>query len=534
MFILTDQERYLDPDSLPKGYRLPGRERLKQRGVSFDNHQITSAVCTSSRSVIYTGQHIQQTKLFDNVNFPWSQDLDPNIGTVGQLLSEAGYYAAYKGKWHLSNLGNLDEQALPDAKLTEILESYGFHDYVGIGDVIGMVHGGWINDDLITAQAQRWLRVRGKPLNEGQTPWFLAVNLVNPHDVMFLDTDEPGEHVQDTPAPWLGLSAEPDTPFYKQQWQFELPNSRHEPFDKASRPAAHQEYQRARDTQVGSFPNEDRRWQRLLNYYYNCILSTDHKVEILLDELQDLGLLDNTIVVLTSDHGELGGSHGNHGKGATAYQEQNHVPLVISHPDYVQTHGQRCKALTSHLDLVPSFVAWSGADESTTRRLSTNLRGKTLTPLLQKGEQAKINEIREGALYSFNMFAYLDYQFMQRVQQFVNAGSSRSEIAAQNFPQDLSKRGAIRSVFDGRYKLNRYFSPLQHNQPQTLEQIFAYNDVELFDLHQDPDEMHNLAADSDSNVELIVTMNAKLNSLLQQELAGPDDGSFLPKGGSVG
>ena len=75
LFILTDQERYFDPSALPPGYALPGRERLQRRGVTFTNHHINSAVCTSSRSVIYTGQHIQHTKLFDNLDYPWSNNL---------------------------------------------------------------------------------------------------------------------------------------------------------------------------------------------------------------------------------------------------------------------------------------------------------------------------------------------------------------------------------------------------------------------------------------------------------------------------
>jgi len=120
LFILTDQERYLDPSELPPGYALPGRERLQRRGVTFTNHHINSAVCTSSRSVIYTGQHIQFTKLFDNMDVPWMKDLSHDIPTLGDMLSEAGYYAAYKGKWHLSKeLGTHNELALPQEKLNQ-------------------------------------------------------------------------------------------------------------------------------------------------------------------------------------------------------------------------------------------------------------------------------------------------------------------------------------------------------------------------------------------------------------------------------
>jgi arylsulfatase A-like enzyme len=83
-------------------YRLPEQEKLRARGVVFENHQIASCVCTPSRAVIYTGQHIQNNGMFDNTNFPWQNDLSTDIPTVGDMLRSQGYYTAYKGKWHLS------------------------------------------------------------------------------------------------------------------------------------------------------------------------------------------------------------------------------------------------------------------------------------------------------------------------------------------------------------------------------------------------------------------------------------------------
>ena len=97
VFILTDQERYFRPDELPAGYTLPARERLAKNGVVFENHRINSCVCTPSRSVIYTGRHIQQTRMFDNTNFPWMSSMSTDIKTVGHMMREAGYYTAYKG-----------------------------------------------------------------------------------------------------------------------------------------------------------------------------------------------------------------------------------------------------------------------------------------------------------------------------------------------------------------------------------------------------------------------------------------------------
>ncbi len=217
LFILTDQERYFHQTEYPSGYVLPSRERLQRRGMTFTNHQISSAVCSSSRSVIYTGQHIQHTRVFDNLNFPWANDLSTEIPTLGDMLGEAGYYTAYKGKWHISkNMDTLDSLALPQEKLTQIIESYGFKDYVGIGDVIGLTQGGYLNDDIIGAQAQRWLRLHGQQTNQQGKPWILAINFVNPHDVMFYNTDSPGQNIQNNPKTLLPIAREPDTALYRQ------------------------------------------------------------------------------------------------------------------------------------------------------------------------------------------------------------------------------------------------------------------------------------------------------------------------------
>ena len=91
----------------------------------------------------------------------------------------------------------------------------------------------------------------------------------------------------------------------------------------------------------------------------------------------------------------------------------------------------------------------------------------------------------------------------------------------------MKKRGAIRSVYDGQYKLSRYFSPQEHHVPKTLEQLFAINDIELFDLNHDPFEMKNLAVDRNKFGDLLLAMNNKLNTLIEQEV-GEDIGQMLP------
>jgi arylsulfatase len=92
---------------------------------------------------------------------------------------------------------------------------------------------------------------------------------------------------------------------------------------------------------------------------------------------------------------------------------------------------------------------------------------------------------------------------------------------------DLNKRGFMSFVFDGQYKFARYYAPAAFNTPQTLRDIFKQNDVQLFDLKNDPEELHNLALEPKSHKDVILRMNALLNELMAKEV-GKNDGAFLP------
>ena len=523
MFILTDQEQYL-PDLMEKGH-WPGRDRLAKMSTTFENHQICSAVCTPSRSTIFTGRHIQHTRMFDNTNFPWVKDLSYDMPTIGHMMRDAGYYTTYQGKWHLNR--KLDREKPEGAAHQlighDLMDKYGFSDFTGIGDTIGMTLGGYHYDHSTTAIAKGWLRRKGKPLNEEGRPWFMALGLVNPHDVMFYNTDLPGQNVQGKPGLRFDINWEPDHRIYKQQWHRPLSPSRKQPWGQPGRPQAHLEFQKCRQFLVGRFPNEDARWTRLQDYYLNCISDCDRSVDLILTELDYLGMLDNTIVIFTADHGELCGAHGMHGKGATAFREQNNVPFMIYHPDI--QGGRKCSAVTSHVDLIPTILAMTGADKKQKPDVLKNLCGHDVSPVLSNPEQASRDAVRYGALYCFNMWSYMDAEWLGKVIRHVGSGK---KLNLDTMPRpDMNKRSAIRIIFDGRYKFSRYFNMAQHNQPKTLEQIYAVNDVELYDLEKDPYEMHNLGVDKKKNADLIMAMNEKMNKLIEDEV-GSDRGEFLP------
>jgi arylsulfatase len=524
LFIFHDQERY-NPELMGKGH-WPGRDRLIKMGTTFENHQVCSMVCTPSRATVFTGQHIQNNGMFDNTNYPWCDDLSFDIPTIGHMMRDAGYYSTYLGKWHLHD--GVHEHFAPGEPLrmvgNEIMDQYGFSDYNMIGDAVGDTLHGYYTDKYVTATAQAWMRKTGKALNAKGQPWFMTLSLVNPHDVMFYDTDKPGQTVQGDPKPALPIAPEPDDRIYKKKWDVPLSPSRKEAWDKPGRPKAHYDYQQAMGVLTGVIPNEDERWQEFQDYYFNCISDVDRSLDTILTELDDLGLTDNTIVILTADHGELCGAHGMSGKGSTAFREQNNVPFMVYHPD--MPGGRKCKAVTSHVDIIPTILAMTGADKHQKKEVVDKLHGHNVSPALEKPEKASYDAVREGALYCFGMWSFIDEGWLRDVAKLAfTKGKGITPVKELPKPPP-GKRSSIRTVFDGRYKYSRYFNNQEHNRPTTIEEIFKLNDVELFDLENDPYEMNNLALDK-KNQDLLLAMNDKLNRLIDREV-GKDDGSHLP------
>jgi len=341
---------------------------------------------------ILTDQHIQQMGVFDNLDFPWASELPSDMPTVGSYMADAGYYSAYLGWCHFINeFDDTKVDQAPDVNMSDLnktMREYGFNDFVGIGDIIGMTMGRYHTDEFTTSTAIRWLRAKVPTLAQQGKPWFLSVNLVNPHDVMFFNTDAPGADPVQDQRHLMQINRAPAHSLYQKSWDMPLPESRNEAWDKPGRPRAHYDYQYARQTLVGQFPNEDVRWQRLQDYYLNCIADCDQHIARLLDDLDQLGLSENTIVVVTSDHGELAGAHQMHGKGATAYREQLHVPMWVRHPGHTASAGLTCQALTSHLDITPTILGLAGVSDDQRRKIAPQLKGKDFSSALASPESA--------------------------------------------------------------------------------------------------------------------------------------------------
>ena len=526
LFVLVDQEHFFPTWPFP----VPAREAIKKKAVTFLNHQAASCVCSSARSVVYTGQHVQHTGITDNLGYIWQRDLATSIKTVGHRLGDLGYHAAYQGKWHLSANLDLTDKAI-DAPLRayrETIASYGFKDFFGVGDLIDGTLGGYSYDDTTLASAITWLRTEAETLRTRGQPWYLAVNFVNPHDVMYYNSDLPTENVQSA-SHMMAIARAPDDEIYRATWDnHPLPASRHQSFDSPGRPVGQKLYQKILDLMVGRWPDEDRRWRALRDYYFNAIRDCDRKVALLLEALANNGMDKNTIVIFSADHGELAGHHQMRGKGTNAYRQQNHLPLMIHHPAF--EGGKECQAITSQLDLTPTIIGLTGKDAAARAQASEGLKGRDFSSWLQSPVQAGPQSIRPASLFNFDMLSYQDTKWAAMTidtRKYRTKTPEEQAAALTKDPPNFLNRTAIRSIWDGRYRFSRYFSPIRFNTPGSLEELFAMNDVEVYDLHDDPEETNNLAIDQKRNGDLIVALNQETNRRLAEEV-GVDDGSFLP------
>lgn len=523
LFVFTDQQRHVE--RWPAGFRLPGQERLTREGTTFRNHYCPAVMCTSSRAVMLTGLQTADNRMFENADMPYVKALSTEIPTIGHMLRKAGYHTAYKGKWHLD--AAFDGHDGPARLFTKEMDAYGFSDFGVPIDALAHAHGGYTYDHMTAGAAVSWLRDKGRPLADERKPWALFVSFVNPHDIMYFNTDAPGERVQDTGLLMMRAARAPQHETYRARWNAPLPATWREPLDAPGRPRAHLEFDRAWGYTLGRVPTERERWNRFTDYYLNCLRAVDRQLEAVQVELERLGLSRNTLIVFTSDHGEMGGAHGLRGKGPFAYEEAIHLPMQVVHPDV--RGGQSCEALTSHIDLVPTLLSMAGVRPGSVGELAgRELPGRSFASAVGAPASSGLHAVREQVLFTYSGLATNDSEVTRIIADARASGRNpRDAMKAAGYRPDLKKRGSLRTVFDGRYKFTRYFSPVERNSPRDLDELYRWNDVELFDLREDPRERINLAADRGAREALLRAMNAKLEAAIAAEI-GRDDGREMP------
>lgn len=523
-FLILCMDQWDTHMELPEGVRFPAMERLEAEGVSFDRQYCTVPICTPSRATMWTGVHASKTGLWDNTNFAWTDELSSEIPTVGHMLRDQGYYTAFKGKWHLS--------AVP--KSEDALERYGFSDLQQWGDMFGAPLEGAMVDGAAAFETVDWLEHKAPQLNQ---PWLLISSLINPHDIMFLQTD-PVEEPHPNGA-MKGLQTTAQTlGWFEQDWDVDLPENHED--DLELQPFGVRSYKETIEANYGGVPEgRDDLWKVRRNYLINCMRMVDAQFQRILDALDEQGLRENTVIIFLSDHGEMNGAHRMAQKGAIHYDEAAICNLTVCVPD--GPRGRRTPAVGSHLDLAPTLLDFAGLSEEDMRERYPQLKGRSLRPAVLdpegSGPRGSADDPGDGALLCWDGLNMLDNEWAmtgalkeltdmsleepgpepdqeeRRRRQLLDAG-------AKFGAPDFRKRSFYRCVVDGRYKLVRWFSPEEYGQPATVEELYGSGDVTLHDLVEDPGELENIGHPEhpEHDPELVERMLAKLNSLVEHEL----------------
>jgi arylsulfatase len=509
---VADQERarHLLPAALP----LPHHDRLMADATVFRNASAVSNLCSMARGVLYTGLTPQHSGLWENTPAPYAGGLRGDVPTLGTMMQDAGYRTAYFGKWHLTHF-EVDE-VVGRATMARTFHEAGFEVSDQAQDYDGP-RSGWHHDPRSASSAARFLHDQ----TDTSRPWFAAVNFVNPHDIMFFATGRAQTDTRQVHYPAALRTAPPD-PLYDRHWGFDLP----EAFGEATlngKPPAQREMQRVTAMLLGEIPfDRQDLWRRYHDYYANCVCDLDRSLGVVLDALEASGQADDTVVVYVADHGEMAGVHGLRDKGGNLYREDQNIPFYVRHPD---VPGTVSDALVSQLDLVPTVLGLAGIRREAVAAAYPALRGHDLTPWLGTREGP-----RDAVLLQWTSLLHLSTRAMQTFADVQNRRLSLRDLqarVARPHRMGLTARGHMRGLVTRRYKFARYFSPLEHHTPTSIDALTARNDLELYDLEADPCETTNLAAHPDAYRSRIEALNARLNALVADEV-GKDDGSYLP------
>jgi arylsulfatase A-like enzyme len=524
VFIIVDQR--VEKLLAGSDYSLPAMNAIAARGVTFPKHYISAAQCSPSRASFLTGQPPQVTGVIDQMQFSFVRSLSPEMPNMGSVLKGLDYKTAYFGKFEMDK-DILDPQ--PSVNYRDAAQAYGFETFGASGDIGSTPDSGYDNDLFIAGESARYLRAAAPEARNSGQPFFMVASFVNPHDVMYGNGNVPGQPPIQIPVVPSAIPPQPANSIYGQTWSFTLPESLDEPLTAPGMPGALSEYKKGWDGWSGTIPTDRKdMWTIFYNYYLNTIQDVDRGIQHIVDAMNEMDLWRDTVVVFTADHGEMGGAHGGlKGKGPFVYEENIHVPLIIAHPE--AKAGASCSALTSHLDLLPTFFGLTGLPDSKRPDVVRALPGHDFASLIVDPEKASLTEIRPAILFNYVGPSTVDGDFLNKTMdtQFRNEPSPPLSEA------NLAKRGLLALAFDGRYKFGRYYAPTACNTPRTLPDILNNNDVQLFDLQEDPAEVRNLALQPEKNAETILRMNALLNDLMAKEV-GADACQLLNKAMGAG
>lgn len=303
--------------------KTPRIDALAKQGMRFTENCVTTSICGVSRANLYTGQWMSRhgASKFVMWDTPWEE-------TYLGLLRSNGYWLGHVGKWHNGKF--------PKDKFDFSTVYHGRHWYKDANEPGGKIHVTKRNE----RDALKFLAERPKDKPFALTVCFFATHAEDPHKDQFLPQPESMELYKDVTIP-VPVNAT------QESWE-NLPDF----FDEKNE---------GRNRWHWRF-DDPKKFQRMMKNYYRMATEVDTTCGVVLDELKNQGVLDNTLVIFTTDNGYY---HAEHGLADKWYphQESIRVPLVIVDPRMDKAkYGTTNDDFTLSVDLAPTILGAVGID----------------------------------------------------------------------------------------------------------------------------------------------------------------------------
>lgn len=439
----------------------PNIDRLADQGVVFTRAYVQQPICGPSRASLMTGLRPDDLQVTDNATY--FRNTVPDVLTLPQHFIQHGYTAI--------NLGKIFHAKQDDPEKSWSKPPYYSRQYFNAGErrqqvtISADVPDSAFRDGLTAEEAIRTLRM----LRDNKQPFFLGVGFHLPH----LHWHCPKKY-------WDLYN--PD--------QIELTKVTSPPTGAPS-VALHNSYElRNRDGVPDNAPISDSLSRHLLHGYYACVSYIDAQIGKILDELERLGLHENTIIMLWGDHGWHLGEYSIWGK-ATLYDNSTRAPLIVSAPG-MKARGKKSDALVEFLDMYPTLCDLANLP------IPSHVQGKSFKHLLNKpeskGKEAAFSQFPSPALREW---ASLPLDTVMRKK--FNELAEKKEYEIQQEFSDVWDRELFEYHLMGYAMRTDRYRFIRWVDTRNPEKSIA---VELYDHKTDPNETVNLAKNPEYTEQL--------------------------------
>ncbi|MCP5149778.1 MAG: sulfatase-like hydrolase/transferase [Ectothiorhodospiraceae bacterium] len=403
LWLCTDQQRHDTIAALGQPHvRTPTIDRLVGEGTAFRRAYVQSQICTPSRASFLTGRYPASHHVHRNGNrcFPSGETL------VTRLLADAGYDCGLVGKLHLSRAQGHEVRPPNDGYRVFQWSHHPLPDL----DYSHHAYHRWLAEEKGVDAEALYARVRGAvcegvPAELHQTtwaaemairfiterregPWCLSWNPFDPHPPF----DPPAEYMARYDPESLPHPLFRDSDIERQRAFAEVAQQSIQAIDPRI-PVDREQPDDALGTAAATRPPARFYGRAVKAAYYAMIELLDDQIARILDALEATGQRERTIVVFTSDHGEMLGDHGLIYKGSRFFEGLVHVPLVVSWPGEVRA-GAVSDALVESIDIAPTLLEAAGLP------VPSYMQGRSLLALL-RGE-GMLHEHRPHVVAEFN------------------------------------------------------------------------------------------------------------------------------------